>query len=441
MSTRRKAASTSIMLVSLFGAACGDSTPTPTDVRPGEQPGTATASTQRPRSIDAEFLYLAGVVPGGFGGLYFEDGRPIVRLKDLRQQDAAAAVIVPYLRERYPRLSYRLNRVGEIGFVQAEHDFATLARWRTQVEAIAVRIPEIVLTDADERRNRVVVGVATAAAIPLAMSVIGGLRLPDGAVLVEQRARQTPTATLDDRATAVAGGYRLQWDRGACTFGFNAYTEHVTLGRIPVFVTNAHCSRQRFRTDSHEYFQYEIGNPTHKIGYELNDPPTFTGGDCPGGYSCRYADALLGHWQTPRMDLGRIARTTGYGSKVISADPSFKILKSVPFPYEGEELQRVGMVTGWQKGVVSETCFSSYPPVPGTMLLCQDNVAWPTTIEGDSGAPIFALTPDIPGWVFLVGVNWGAGGMSAMMNIESDLGPLQVARCDAEHPYYPDCQV
>lgn len=87
---------------------------------------------------------------------------------------------------------------------------------------------------------------------------------------------------------------------------------------------------------------------------------------------------------------------------------------------------------------MNETCAPSYP-LPGVALLCQNNVKYAVTMRGDSGSPVFILSPDYPGWVFLAGINWEAGGMSAMLNVESDLGPLDVARCVAGHPYYANC--
>lgn len=37
-----------------------------------------------------------------------------------------------------------------------------------------------------------------------------------------------------------------------------------------------------------------------------------------------------------------------------------------------------------------------------------------------------------PGWVYLRGIHWGgAGTFSAMFNVESDLGAMDVMRCDS----------
>ncbi|MFL5542077.1 MAG: hypothetical protein ACJ8J0_24030 [Longimicrobiaceae bacterium] len=53
---------------------------------------------------------------------------------------------------------------------------------------------------------------------------------------------------------------------------------------------------------------------------------------------------------------------------------------------------------------------------------------------------MFSIAGLPDGWVYLRGIMWGsAGGMSAMYNIEKDLGTLDTYDCVQGNPDYPYC--
>lgn len=73
------------------------------------------------------------------------------------------------------------------------------------------------LTDVDEVKNRVVVGVEAPGAAQQSVSdAVRRLGIPAGAILMERTARPRMTATLQDNAVpAVSGGYWIQWPNPA----------------------------------------------------------------------------------------------------------------------------------------------------------------------------------------------------------------------------------
>jgi len=96
----------------------------------------------------------------------------------------------------------------------------------------------------------------------------------------------------------------------------------------------------------------------------------------------------------------------------------------------------MGQTTGWTAGYVAHTCVNTeYPElrIPTLLMLCQDYADYPAD-PGDSGGPVFEFGFGTD--VGLVGIHWGFGSangdpatysiFSAMTNIESDLGALDV---------------
>jgi len=116
------------------------------------------------RTLDDEFSDLAGEVPG-FGGLYYDDdGTLTVRLKDTGRADAARSPVSAFLARQAGRSSVRLGQIpGEVGAmraVAARYDFRELRAWyQEQVVPGLQATDRVTMTDIDERRNRIVIGV------------------------------------------------------------------------------------------------------------------------------------------------------------------------------------------------------------------------------------------------------------------------------------------
>ena len=143
------------------------------------------------RTADEQFVHLASVVPGGFGGLFWdEQGRPNVYLLDPSKRAGAVTAVATSLRGQ--RVSLRQGqgpKLNEIQILQGQYDFLTLLRWREQLDQAAARISGLVMLDADERRNRVLVGVETAEAEQQVRDALGPAGIPAEGVIIERRER------------------------------------------------------------------------------------------------------------------------------------------------------------------------------------------------------------------------------------------------------------
>jgi hypothetical protein len=423
------------------------------------------------RSADEEFLHLATVVPGGFGGLFWdEQGRPNVYLTDTSKRAGAVTAVATSLRSRYVSLRQgQRPNLNDIQILQGQYDFPTLIRWRGQLGLEAARIPGLVMLDADERRNRVFAGVESAEAEQQVREALGRLNIPAEAVIIERRERPEgrnagPGAasasglgafrTLEEYAPAVAAGYRVRWRINTsyydmCTLGFNAWRwDTSTSVWKQVFVTASHCSNTRWGVDNMRYHQWDLNNSTHYIGREIVDPAGVAGTDvtttcandpwcCPQGYRCRQADALVALWESSRWAYAEIARTLPGSPKTIDdANPTYHIAGEVGYPQVGEYLYKVGATSGTSGAYLAKSCTWSFP-ASGKKLLCQDEISFGTQ-GGDSGGPVFGMHWS-PGWVYLYGLVHGTALMSAMSNIEYDVGTLDTFDCVSGNPDYPNC--
>jgi hypothetical protein len=99
------------------------------------------------------------------------------------------------------------------------------------------------------------------------------------------------------------------------------------------------------------------------------------------------------------VDFGYIARTEfssrTQGSVTVShTNPRLRIIGEYYFPIDGEPLDKMGYVTGWTWGGVSNTCFHTPrirdPNGADIVYLCQTVVDAGAT-RGDSGSPVFSL--------------------------------------------------
>lgn len=237
-------------------------------------------------SIDDEFAYAASVVPGGFGGWYYdEQGRPNVFLIDTTQSEEATAALMPFLKDRHISLPGRSTPdVDHFVIRQGQYDYRDLLRWREQITGLVGQVPGLMRMDVAEERNRVLISVEDDAAERRLRSAMAELGIPAQAVLTELLPREEEeapvtddsplldapaqgTITLRSRAVAPTGGYRIHFavgdgEYGACTLGFLARWRGppgtpATRSLRQVFVTNSHCGA-RFRFTGTRMFQGDL---------------------------------------------------------------------------------------------------------------------------------------------------------------------------------------
>lgn len=155
-------------------------------VSPGAEPVAAPAEVVLSpppsfASADEELAYLAGIVPGGFGGYYLQDGTTCVYLTDLDRAAEAQAVLRAYFRLRPPPAGVD---PGRLRFAHGRYDYVQLRDWRERLASGLGRAAEVRIR---MDWNKLQVGVATAAAATRARAVAKRLGVPSAALLVVGR--------------------------------------------------------------------------------------------------------------------------------------------------------------------------------------------------------------------------------------------------------------
>ena len=139
-------------------SACSENVQAPTDLAEPARSWQSTPMQAQPPSIEDDFAGVERVVPG-FAGFYInEDGVLVARLRNMGQAANARA------RLRALALAYSGTEAraatDEVMVLGAEYAFSELRRWRDLMRPL-LAIPGVVGLDADERRNRVWIGVAS----------------------------------------------------------------------------------------------------------------------------------------------------------------------------------------------------------------------------------------------------------------------------------------
>ncbi|MBI1843105.1 MAG: hypothetical protein HYR89_00595 [Actinobacteria bacterium] len=228
-------------------------------------------------TLDELFSTVTRAVPG-FGGAYLvgnptlgETQRLVIRMTDTNNDRLLRAeeILKRIFKPTFDRLTSEA--------VKADYDFVQLDAWHKDLQE-AFTLPGVSLTDVQESRNRVVVGVEDPETQSLAVRALATERgVPDQALEI---IRATPmTQMLQSKRRPMRGGNQIQFQTGlwgaqtgTCTLGVPA-----VLNGVNGFLTNSHCSRTRNELDNGRYWQATrpVGSGS-QIGTEEVDP----GGTC-----------------------------------------------------------------------------------------------------------------------------------------------------------------
>jgi len=100
---------------------------------------------------DDPFAEVAQRVPA-FGGMFFDDqGVLNVYLLDLSQKEAVEEAIVTVFGSELVQ--------GSIRVLQGQYSFLQLAEWHNRMSTEVLGLPGVVLTDVDDAKNRLTIGV------------------------------------------------------------------------------------------------------------------------------------------------------------------------------------------------------------------------------------------------------------------------------------------
>ena len=346
-----------------------------------------------------EFTAIARRVPGGFGGLYFDDdGSLTILLTDPSKGDEARAALASerFIQDRAAGdggerfdISGAIVRRGEYAHDQLDE---WLGRLLTQLPITPTK------SGIRVHSNRILIGVADAAQREPVLKTAAAAGVPDSAVLVEVSPAAVPLTTLYDRVRPVRAGMQTRFDAPNypwCSLGPNLYwiTWHDSTRSV---IVASHCTKQIFAADNTNFWQpvYTSGTGNH-IGNEVLDPALFS---CAENllHGCRNSDAALVHYATyASYDLGYIARPASRNTGTLTLDasnPRFHITGKFDWAVDGEVIEKVGRTTGWSGGTVVDGCVtmpvtsSPYHSIRCAMIV--DAAAG----SGDSGAPAFEIT-------------------------------------------------
>jgi hypothetical protein len=281
----------------------------------------------------------------------------------------------------------------------------------------------------DEGRNRVVIGIDRSTATaqrPLFAEQIGALRIPTGAVVIEETKPVVLTSTLQDYIHPQPSGVEVDFFRDGntlpCTLGFN-----VSFEKGEGFITCSHCTQTWGQLDG------------DSVGYGVEErDPEYTSATigCPPFRRCRNSDSALIYYAfvNEQGDGAHIARpeasvscpTTGTNITIDAMNPRLTVTGTQNAPLLGQSAEKIGRTTGWSTGTVTQTCVDINITADMTQL-CSDAADFGPVIAGDSGSPVFHQTQD---GAVIDGILWGTvtntctAYFSHFSAIKYDLGPF-----------------
>jgi hypothetical protein len=276
--------------------------------------------------------------------------------------------------------------------------------------------------DADEKLNRVVVGVVAAADTAAVRQALRASGVIDGIATLRVEPRASTVQALFDRVRPIRGG--LEIGPKGCTA-----TVVARWNGTPVLLTASHCTSTMWGLDAGPTSQNLFGT---LFGAEVHDLNVYRCGPAINRRDCRRAD--LAAFSVLDVDVfpgesafsqGQIYRTTErlQGLQGLSAAKTID-LQSPTISFEGTVervpvgwvLERIGVTNGWQTGAVFESCVDRWINTPRRIMLVCQTGGHLNSDPGDSGSPVFALLAN--GNALFAGITWGStqGGTNAFFS-------------------------
>ena len=399
-------------LVATLGlAACQDNTE-PTSPQAAAPAGGVQASKWDPDAV--------GRTLPSFGGAYLdEQGNPTVYLTNVADRGKAAVALAGFL-------SQTGKSAGQLRVKEGKFNYGQLSEYFGKA-GVAHSLKGVVLSDLDEARNRVKVGVETVEAGQAARDALIRAGVPADAIIVEIAEPIHQAVTLRDVLRPIRSGMQINFGSYVCTLGFN-----VSHSAGSSFVTNSHCTNVQGGTEGTRYYQPSTALSA-QVATEAADPAYTTGGSCPVGRRCRRSDSSRAAYLSGvSFERGRIARTGSRGSLTgsltISTTSPYFTITAEGSAVVGTQVNKIGRTSGWTYGNVTATCANIN--VSGTSItqLCQNAVSAGVQ-GGDSGSAVFTWSGSGSN-VTLVGLLWGGNSSnnqfiySPLSQVEAELGAL-----------------
>lgn len=364
-------------------------------------------SPLRQRTLDDALLQVEASVPG-FGGMYYDDkGRLVVRLVHANAAPAAQRAIASV---------FGTDKVPAEGLVTepATRSFSQLKALQERITPDVLSQAGVVLTDVDEKSNRVAIGIERAEVKPGLEKAIERLGVARDAIDIVEVGPIFPT-NVQGGWRPIAGGIQIETPGSYCTLGFSAL-QGGTLG----FVTNSHCTQTQGGVESTPAYQAVYPN---YIGTELTDPYYSSGGSCPAGRVCRYSDSAFFSASTSVNPM--VAMTPGAFNLGISSWP--QVSGKVLYPSQGQTVSKTGRSSGTTSGTIQWACATINSGGTPHTYFCNyiATSAQQNGAPGDSGSPVYFQSGST---VQLTGLMWGSGSnpwnfaFAPLGSIQNELG-------------------
>ena len=349
-----------------------------------------------------------------------------------------------------------------------KHTFDELVAWRDEVATSLYIISGWSSLDLDERRNRIVVGISHNSARAPALDVFRNAGVPQSAYEIRLAHRSNFTSGIKDRHRPLLGGlvglFRASTSTSA---GHDCSITAIARWRSEYFLmTASHCTQRTWWQDDIDPLLAQTNSLSIWWGYERFDhnevcwaPPEYQ-----HMQYCRKAEWALysanpdviggeqplafGQLVRPLSGRRSGALNDNYGQAAnIALDEAnpLIIVDYLADPPVGMEVDKVGSVSGWTYGPVTESCIDMlvadvYPDAGWPMyhiglLTCQYR-ADINSNAGDSGGPVFRYLGGNE--VSFVGVDWGnTDGDGGIDGLFSTIGGIQEEAATVNPPSGP----
>lgn len=230
-------------------------------------------------------------------------------------------------------------RDASLRFRQADFSFRELVTWKHRLTlGVPARTSEFVFSDADEVRNRLVVGVASETGRVVVMNLLQDMQVPTAAVeiLVVERVNVAQSLTSSLRPTVGRLGISINNEGNpTCTLGYNVRVGTSTGEKYGL--TNSHCTAA---AGGEENTTFNQARAPSSVGTEYLDPTWWSTG-CSANRVCRYSDAALFSYSAQtNAGAARLARPSGGpngGSLFIdAANPEIPVTNESTEPVTGD---------------------------------------------------------------------------------------------------------
>jgi len=346
-------------------------------------------------------------------------------------------------REVWTKYSGKDGKLPNFAFVEARATPEELANARLALRDV-LTIPGVVYLDLDEHCGCISIGVVSKELNSGVAKFIKERGIYAGWVTLVQTPEYRLTADLTDKFRPTMGGQQIRTVANSCTLGLPVYSWDAHNEGI---LTASHCTQgpqgQNWGTD---FFQGP--SSADFVASETLDAPLFDtrlDNQCPANRLCRYSDVVYAHYGVADAGIrGRISRPKSmcgwspyWPCDLSLGQPTddIRIAYAVSGFFMGQELDKIGMRSGWSRGPIMGTCVdvnvvevdaAGVKQDTGNTMLCQTLVGT-TAQPGDSGAPVFEYHTGYEAGTF-AGIVWGANLNFSMMvfspidGIEKDLG-------------------